>query len=332
LELTVILQRSREQRRHLIEEESQIGEARRDAQRLAVAYGLDETQTGRVAIAATELATNLYRHGSGGQLLLQPIKAGDKEAIELLAIDKGRGMIDVDRCLGDGYSTGGTAGTGLGAVRRLSVEFDIHSVPGGGTVVMSRIGPVAGSRFGAISIPVQGETECGDGWALIQDHEGASLMVVDGLGHGSFAAVAAECAQRIFAGSPAESPRGLLERAHRALGSTRGAAAAVARIAAAGKVSYAGVGNICGCLVSAEKSQGLVSHNGTLGLTMPRLQQFEYERAAGAFLVMHSDGISARWDLHANAVLRQRHPAIIAAVLYRDHARARDDATVVVLN
>jgi hypothetical protein len=47
---------------------------------------------------------------------------------------------------------------------------------------------------------------------------------------------------------------------------------------------------------------------------------------------MHSDGISARWDLHKNATLRQRHPAIIAAVLYRDHARARDDATVVVLN
>jgi anti-sigma regulatory factor (Ser/Thr protein kinase) len=328
----VVFQRSREQRRHLIEEESQVGEARRDAQRLAMAYGLDDTQTGRVAIAATELATNLYRHGSGGQLLLQPIKAGKQEAIELLAIDKGRGMSDVNRCLGDGYSTTGTAGTGLGAVRRLSVEFDIHSVPGEGTIVMSRVGPVAGSRFGAISIALQGETECGDGWALAQDHDCATLMVVDGLGHGTFAAAAAECAQRVFADTPAESPRGLLERAHRAMSGTRGAAAAVARIGTTGTVSYAGVGNISGCLVNAEKSQGLISHNGTLGLTMPRLQQFEYERAAESFLVMHSDGISARWDLHENASLRLRHPAIIAAILYRDHARARDDATVVVLN
>ena len=328
----MFLQRSREQRRHLIEEESQIGEARRDAQRLAMQYSLDETQTGRVAIAATELATNLYRHGSGGQLLLQPIKVGDKEAIELLAIDKGRGMSDVNRCLGDGYSTGGTAGTGLGAVRRLSVEFDIYSVPGEGTVVMSRIGPAAGSRFGAICIAVQGEIECGDGWALAQDDDWTTLMVVDGLGHGSLAAVAAESAQRTFAETPAESPRGLLERAHRALGNTRGAAAAVARVAATGTVAYAGVGNISGCLVSAEKSQGLISHNGTLGMTMPRVQQFTYERAAESFLVMHSDGISARWDLHQNVALRQRHPAIIAAVLYRDHARARDDATVVVVN
>jgi anti-sigma regulatory factor (Ser/Thr protein kinase) len=328
----VVLQRRREQRRHLIEEESQIGEARRDAQRLAMAYGLDATQTGRVAIAATELATNLYRHGSGGEMLLQPVRAGDTESIELLAIDKGRGMSDVDRCLGDGYSTGGTAGTGLGAVQRMSVEFDIHSVPGEGTVVMSRVGTNTAARFGAISIAVTGEIECGDGWALAQEPDSLTVMLVDGLGHGTFAAAAAECAQRAFAEGSGDPPHALLQRAHRALTGTRGAAAAVARLGTNGSVSYAGVGNITGYLVGEQKSQGLVSHNGTLGLTVPRLQQFEYERSDATCLVMHSDGISARWDLRKDTALRQRHPAIIAAVLYRDHARARDDATVVVLN
>lgn len=328
----MILQRRREQRRHLIAEESQIGEARRDAQRLAMAYGLDETQTGRVGIAATELATNLYRHGSGGEMLLQPVRAGDTESIELLAIDKGRGMSDVSRCLGDGYSTGGTSGTGLGAVKRMSVEFDIHSVPGEGTVVMSRVGSRATSRFGAISLAVEGEIECGDGWALAQHEDSLTLMLVDGLGHGTFAAAAAECAQKAFAEASEDPPHNVLQRAHRALAGTRGAAAAVAKLSNRGSVSYAGVGNITGYLVGSEKSQGLVSHNGTLGLTVPRLQQFEYDRAGDSCLVMHSDGISARWDLRKNDTLRQRHPAIIAAVLYRDHARARDDATVVVLN
>ncbi|HEV2702954.1 MAG TPA: ATP-binding protein [Steroidobacteraceae bacterium] len=328
----MVLQRRREQRRLLIEEESQVGEARRDAQRLAMAYGLDATQTGRVAIAATELATNLYRHGSGGEMLLQPLRSGDKESIELLAIDKGRGMSDVSRCLGDGYSTGGTAGTGLGAVRRLSAEFDIHSVPGQGTVVMSRVGPGAAARFGAISLAVSGETECGDGWALAENSDFMSLMLVDGLGHGALAAAAAECAQRAFAEAPDDTPQTLLQRAHRALTGTRGAAAAVARLGANGSLSYAGVGNITGYLVGQQQSQGLVSHNGTLGLTVPRLQQFEYARSEHSCLVMHSDGLSARWDLRKDEVLRQRHPAVIAAVLYRDHARARDDATVVVLN
>jgi len=327
----MVLQRRREQGRHVIEDESQIGEARRDAQRLAMAYGLDATLTGRVAIAATELATNLFRHGGGGELLLQPLKAGAGEVIELIAIDRGRGMSDVDRCLSDGYSTGGTAGTGLGAVRRLSCEFDIHSVPGEGTVVMSRVGASPASRFGAISIPLKGEIECGDGWTLAQEADSISVMVVDGLGHGSFAAIAAESAQESFAAAPSETPRAIIERAHRALSSTRGAAAAVARITG-NKVSYAGVGNITGYLIANEKSQGLVSHNGTLGLTLSRLQQFEYERSADSLLVMHSDGLSARWDLRKNVMLRARHPAIIAAVLYRDHARARDDATIVVLN
>jgi anti-sigma regulatory factor (Ser/Thr protein kinase) len=330
--LKVVLQRRREQRRHVIGDESQIGEARRSAQRLASAYGLDATQTGRVAIAATELASNLLRHGGGGELLLQPIRSGAAENIELLAIDKGRGMNDVARCLGDGYSTGGTSGTGLGAVRRLSAEFDIYSVPGEGTVVMSRIGAGTTSRFGAISIPVQGETECGDGWALAEDQDVTNLMVIDGLGHGSLAATAAQCGLDSFAEGPQDPPRTTIERAHRALGATRGAAAAVACVGANRQVSYCGIGNITGYLVAAEKSQGLVSHNGTLGLAMSRLQQFEYECVTDSLLVMHSDGLSARWDLRRNAALRRCHPAIIAGVLYRDHARSRDDATVAVLS
>lgn len=316
----------------MIEDESQIGAARRDAQALATTYGLDATQAGRVALAATELATNIYRHGGGGVLLLQALATPTGETVELLAIDKGRGMSNVGRCLGDGFSTGGTAGTGLGAVRRLSVEFDIYSVPGEGTVVLSRIGTTAASRFGAVSVPVTGETECGDGWALAEDETSVTLMVVDGLGHGSLAAVAAGCAQDAFVHAHADTPRAFLERAHRELARTRGAAAAIARITDKQHLSYAGIGNISGSLVGVEKSQGLMSHNGTLGLTMPRLQQFECERADGACLIMHSDGLSARWNLRENPTLLACHPAVIAGALYRDHARPRDDATVVVLN
>jgi len=47
-------------------------------------------------------------------------------------------------------------------------------------------------------------------------------------------------------------------------------------------------------------------------------------------LVMHSDGLTARWSLAAHPQLATRHAAVIAAVLYRDHSRRRDDATVLV--
>ena len=158
------------------------------------------------------------------------------------------GMQDTDRCLRDGYSTGGSAGTGLGAVRRLSSEFDIYSVPGQGTVVMARIGARPAERFGAISLPLKGETECGDSWAIYFDGHTIEVMVVDGLGHGGFAATAAEKAQEIFGiRSDPGSPARFLEVAHRGLGGTRGAAAAVAFLSD-GRWSYAGVGNIAGRL------------------------------------------------------------------------------------
>jgi anti-sigma regulatory factor (Ser/Thr protein kinase) len=331
LEVNVAMHGLTVQSRHHIDEESRIGEARRAAQRLAQLHGLDATTAGRVAIAATELATNLVRHSGGGELLMQAVASQGAHVIELISIDRGPGMESVARCLVDGYSTGGTAGNGLGAVRRLASEFDIYSVAGEGTVIMARIGDGPAERFGAISVAVAGESECGDAWRMATEDGVTSAIVIDGLGHGPFAAQAAQCGTAAFAKAPFDPPRNVLERVHTAMAGTRGAAAACARIDSNGAVSYAGIGNISGSLISPQASQGLVSHNGTLGLRMFRMQQFEYQREPKALLVMHSDGISARWDLAARAGLLQRHPAIIAAVLYRDHGRGRDDSTALVV-
>jgi len=68
------------------------------------------------------------------------------------------------------------------------------------------------------------------------------------------------------------------------------------------------------------------------GTAHSRLVQLEYPIAPGSLLVMHSDGLSARWDLRQRPELLRAHPAVIAAVLYRDHGRERDDATVVVVD
>ena len=124
-----------------------------------------------------------------------------------------------------------------------------------------------------------------------------SMMVADGLGHGPLAAQAAQRAMAAFESAPFDAPRDMLERAHRASHGSRGAAAACARINRQGAISYAGVGNIVASVVSAESTHGMVSHGGTLGVQMPRMQQFDYRRTAQSLVVMHSDGISARWDL-----------------------------------
>ncbi len=317
------------QQRFVIDEESKVGEARRAAQALA-SFALSAELAGKVAIAATELARNLLLHARAGELLMQRLDDGDHTAIELLSIDRGPGMRNVALCMEDGYSTAGTLGAGLGAVRRLAGEFDIHSTPGQGTIVLARFGDILPLRFGAVSVPVEGELECGDTWHLEHRGDETALLVVDGLGHGPFAAEAARAAAGAFEAAPFEQPQDVMARANGPLSKTRGAAAACARLSG-NRVSYAGVGNISGALVSHEKSQGLVSHSGTLGVNQKRAQQFEYTRDRGALLVMHTDGISARWDLKNRPDVLVRHPAIIAAMLYRDHARGRDDVTVVVV-
>jgi anti-sigma regulatory factor (Ser/Thr protein kinase) len=319
------------QRRHWIRDGSAIGEARRDAQHLAAKLGLAQTPAGRVGLVVTELATNLLRHAQGGELLLQSVPAPGGPAIEVIALDRGPGMADTVRCLRDGYSSAGTAGTGLGAVKRLSADFDMYSVVGRGTAVMARVGEAHSCRFGAVCTAVEGETECGDAWRLAQRDRETALVVIDGLGHGSQAAAASARAADVFGQAPFDAPRLLIERMHQALNGTRGAAAACALVNERQALVYAGIGNIYGHLLNAGKSRGLVSHSGTLGFQAQRVQQFDYSSEGSIMLIMHSDGLSGRWDLDDHPGLRQRHPAVIAAVLYREHGRVRDDATVVVI-
>jgi anti-sigma regulatory factor (Ser/Thr protein kinase) len=329
MDLVVTTRERGAQQRHVIDDSSKVGEARRAAQTLAN-FEFNAEIAGKVTIAATELANNLLRHAGGGELLIQTLGEDDNAVIELLAIDRGPGMANIDRCMEDGYSTAGTPGTGLGAIRRLSSEFDIHSAPGEGTVVMARFGTVSGVKYGAINIALEGEIECGDAWCLKQDSRGTALFLVDGLGHGTFAAEAARTGVSAFAKDPFAEPLEIMGRANTLMSKTRGGAGACARMIG-DKISYAGVGNISGTLMSPGKSQGMVSQNGTLGSFQRRGLQFEYAREPGAHLIMYSDGVSGRWELKNRADLLARHPAVIAATIYRDHGRGRDDATVVVV-
>ncbi|MDB5340288.1 MAG: rsbT 1 [Planctomycetaceae bacterium] len=317
---------------------SQVGEARRIVARLSSDAQYSETLKGRLAIITTELATNLVRHAGQGKLLAQVIETASGSAFELISLDQGRGIAHLDKALMDGYSTGGTAGQGLGAIRRQSDEFDIYSQVDHGTIVLSRVSrePVASTPnslvWGAVSIPAPHETECGDCWRLATGDGWFSLMIADGLGHGPLAAEAADKAAEAFLETRQAAPSAIVQAAHSALCGTRGAALAVARCDThQSKLKYAGVGNISGTLVSGADRRGLTSHNGIVGVQFHKVQEFEYSYGDRAILVMHSDGLQGRWTFEKYPGLMQRHPAIIAGVLYRDFQRGRDDATVVVV-
>lgn len=318
-----------------VSECSQIGEARRSASQLAAHLGFDGTCQGKLAIVAAEAATNLVRHSQGGEVLLQACPDGDGPAVELLALDKGPGIADLGRSMRDGVSSGNTPGNGFGAMQRLSSLLDVYSAPSLGTALLSRVwsGEHRKPRlqYGGIAVAKSGETACGDAIAVESSPQRALLMVADGLGHGTDAALAAEEATRILRQHRGLTPAAILERAHGALRSTRGAAVAVAEIDwSARLLRYAGVGNISAAIIAPAAVRRLVSHNGTLGHTVRKLQEFQYPWPEHATLVMHSDGLSSHWDVDRYAGLLARDPTLIAGVLYRDFERGRDDVSVVV--
>lgn len=319
-----------------VTELSQVGEARRAVARLAQGTPLADARRSDLAIVTTELATNLARHAVRGRLLAQVIRSEGTSWIEVLAIDEGPGMADLHRNLRDGYSSGGSPGTGFGAVRRLADVFDATSLPGKGTVVMARfrVDEAADDTpfvVGAVSLPAPHEVVCGDAWRVACRGRDLAVLVVDGVGHGPLAADAAQRAVEVFDADPFADDQPFFDRAHAALIGSRGAVAARTTVRDRA-VGYAGVGNISGALVSTEGHRGLPSQNGTVGADQRRqVTSTAYAWPARGVLVMHSDGITSRWSLAAYPGLVVRHPAIIAAVVARDFIRGRDDVTVVVV-
>jgi anti-sigma regulatory factor (Ser/Thr protein kinase) len=323
---------------YLIEDQSQVGNARRGAMELATLLGFDAEQAGKVGIAATECASNILKHAQRGRVLVQPLHSDGVDGLEILALDKGPGIADVAASLRDGHSTRGTLGGGLGALSRLTENFEIFTQPGKGTAVRLELWARYAARrpraieYGGVCIPKSGEPVCGDGWAVEHWRDQVTVLVADGLGHGLSAHEAARAATDTLRKHPQDAPAAILEASHGALARTRGAALAVAQlIASGGRGTFAGVGNIVCRVEGTSANRHLVSHNGTVGHTMRKVQEFSFPWPAGALLILHSDGLGTHWDLAAYPGLSTRHPALISAVLYRDYDRGRDDATVVVL-
>jgi anti-sigma regulatory factor (Ser/Thr protein kinase) len=322
----------------ILGDSSQVSAVRLAAQRMAQNLGMDATRVGEVAIAVTEAATNVLRHGGGGTFAARGVSRGGVLGMELLAVDDGPGMKSFAASSVDGVSSRGSAGTGLGAIQRLADEFDVYTRPDLGTllriVFWSGEKPPVHSRYevGTISIPCTGETLCGDNSETVCDAAGVTVMVADGLGHGPDAAYASGGAVEALRRNPGKRPIDLLDVAHGRLRATRGAALAVMRHdAGSDEIAFAGVGNIAACILDGEQKRMMVSHNGIVGHNVHRSEEYRYPWPPGALLVAHSDGLESHWDLGAFPGIGMAHPSLIAAMLYREHWRKRDDVVVVVV-
>jgi anti-sigma regulatory factor (Ser/Thr protein kinase) len=326
----------------VVDEGTKVGEARRWSVELAARLGFNETQQGKVALVVTEAATNLFKHAGAGQLILAGFHHEQSGShLEVLALDSGKGMSDLAKCMADGYSSAGSPGEGLGAINRLADRLEIYSTPKTGTILWARLDPKPERRatdlrlleLGVVKVCAPGEQECGDDWATIERDGQSLILMVDGLGHGPAAAAAAEEAVCAFHGQRSSQPEEILAAIHRAIRGTRGAALAIARIdLAKGQLRYAGVGNISSLILDTKTGDttSMVSLNGTVGHAIRKIQSFDYACPEGSVVIMHSDGMATHWSLDRYPGIKGRHPSLIAGALYRDHKRGRDDVLVLV--
>jgi anti-sigma regulatory factor (Ser/Thr protein kinase) len=317
-----------------VRHESDIGAARRAAARLTALVGASESDAGAFALIVTEAATNIARYGRDGAIIVRDGRQSGAPYVEMIAIDKGPGISDMKRALADGFSSGGTAGKGLGAIRRMSQTFDIWTAPECGTAVLARVA-IRGAKddppgsVGVICAAMGGDPASGDAWLVENTSGGTLIAVVDGLGHGADAAHAADAATTTILRRKNSSLAELFQHTHAALRSTRGAAVQIAIIdSESGTMRAAGVGNIAMSVSTRDASKSVASHPGIVGHQMSRLHEVTIPWTPESLLLAHTDGVSTKWKLDSYPALRMHDPALVAAVLYRDHGRERDDVTM----
>jgi anti-sigma regulatory factor (Ser/Thr protein kinase) len=316
-----------------VEDPSAVASCRSAAAAMAGKLAFPAARADQLALAVTEAASNLHKHAREGALLLRISHDAEVPGIELVTIDAGPGLRDVRAALRDGHSTAGTLGIGLGAIRRLADFCDVYSVPGHGTGLVARFWPeprrpVVGCA--GLIRPIVSETESGDAFAAIRAGEVVTGVLCDGLGHGPLAAAASSEAVASVLEDPHGEPARLLERVHRRLNRTRGGAVGIVQIA--GQVAtFAGLGNVAAWILSGGSRTGMMSVPGIAGHQARTIRQFEYRAPDDAVIILHSDGLSSRWDIGVLPGLEGKDPLVIAAALLAEAGIHRDDAGVLVL-
>jgi anti-sigma regulatory factor (Ser/Thr protein kinase) len=307
---------------------------RRAAVAMADRLGFPATRTEQLALAVTEAASNLCKHAREGSVLLRICRDAGVSGVELVAVDTGPGIPDVAAAQRDGHSTAGTLGVGLGAIRRMADFTDMYSVPGRVTALAARFWPRAhhpeGADCAGLTRPMSNETECGDMYWAGYSGGVLSGALCDGLGHGPLAAAAAREAMAAVSGSSSSEPAAQLERAHRQMSGTRGGALAIVAIDGS-NAAFAGLGNVAGWVLAGDARSALVSMPGIAGHQARAFRQQECALPAGAAVVLHSDGLTSRWDTRSLPGLAASGSLVMAAALLGVAAVHRDDAGVLVL-
>jgi anti-sigma regulatory factor (Ser/Thr protein kinase) len=312
---------------------------RKGIHKQALAAEFDEKKLAHLDLIVAEMTTNLTKHASEGEILCGIVGQGALQYIEIICIDEGPGIQDVENMLLDGVSTSSTLGHGLGSIKRMSDFFSIYSQKDWGTILVSRVyKQVYKPNSQAISVTSlvvakPTETLSGDASSYKISERYFKLLLMDGLGHGPDAHAAAMEGCHQFKLCSDHDPADIIRFMHEPLKKTRGGVGTVVVLdLTTGKYTLAGVGNISTKVVGASESKNVLSYNGIIGHNIPTdMISLEGDFKDLKFIILCSDGIKTRWDISKYPKIQRYDPILMAAAIYKDYARKTDDMSVVII-
>jgi anti-sigma regulatory factor (Ser/Thr protein kinase) len=302
--------------------------------------GFSDLKREHMELVCNEMVTNQNKFAEGNGLV-QVWETGDPvPALDLFAIDYGKGILNVANAVQDGYTTAGTMGKGLGAIRRLSDQSEIYSLPvehagdsdWHGTALWSRFyrdesDPEYFHDLGVYTRAYHDSSFNGD---QIQVRTGATRtrwLHMDGLGHGR---EAAEVVEGIGHFLDDETPvDGLMQRLSTRLKGTRGAVAMISEVDTVSRtMTICGVGDMVAYLIASGEKKAISFSPGVLGHAHRSLETFRFPFPDQALLITASDGLRRSMTLRTFPDLWRLHPQLIALVLGQVMGRHNDDRSV----
>ncbi len=103
--------------------------SRQACREMARGLGFGSADQTRLATAVSEIARNVILYAIEGVSIISDESDDETAVIRVVIEDHGPGIADVEKALGQGFTTSGGLGAGLPGARRLVHEFTIDSKP-----------------------------------------------------------------------------------------------------------------------------------------------------------------------------------------------------------
>lgn len=307
--------------------------------------GFPERKQENMLLVASEMVSNQLKHAAGCGLIQLWQQPGP--VLDMLALDYGPGIANLERAQRDGYSSVNTLGKGLGSISRLSDDSYIYTQPANASGVKKWNGAVFLARFyppntvfeglmppkfevGLFSRSLSDDRYNGDRIYMHHDNGKLRWLHLDGLGHGEHAQAATANLGAHLA--HCDTSDALLTAIDRQLKETRGAVAIATEFNLHGRsLNILGVGDMHAHLMDQDEMKNLSFSPGILGKEHKKTLPFRLDYSKNSLIISCSDGIRRNWEASSFNGLFQQHPQMIAYTLGNIMCRISDDQSVCVV-